>query len=435
MPLSWIVLEVFLNAYEAAYFTSIIAVRSQLKSWVRVKHIVFSGIALTAAFCVVNFTTNFSYYSAYIWPLLILTFTLIVTQGKMLSRLLWSIVPFAVLAACELLVLFLVTYFAPLPLEKFYQPGIYRLFWIFMAKTLDTIAWYFLITLELHKTKRNWENNPNKILINLSIISFIAFLLLLLHSIIKKDPEGYMQLAAVLLSLLVLCYGIAYKIISDLEKKQLALRKTYNSEIIKAYQNLRELRQDIFRQLQQIWQLGGYKKNAPKSREYLDYLNKINRQLKIHFRTGDDMIDILLAAKEAECFRHGIVLRINTKTPLKHNLPSAEVSVILNNMLDNAAAYLANHEADKIIVLSLLTDRKSFSIHLEHPLDDTAVSEHASLPDKGREFADIRQAMVKELVDKHQGTLISDRQSNLLSIRIKLPLKIHLTLVDNSRQA
>lgn len=416
MSLSWILLEIMLNAYEAAFFTSIISVRGKLKGWVRTKHILLFACALTVAFCVVNFSTNFNFISMYIFPLLILPYPLLFTQGRIPDRLFWYFTSIVALSSCDLLAISCVVYFIPTPLEAFSQPNSYRLFIIVMAKSLHSAAWYFLIKYDFRGIVV--EEPARRFAMKVLFICFITWLLSVLCCSTYTNDAAFV-LKEVVMNLTMLC-GMAYILLNQIMESKKELQRAHNEEFIKVYRMFKDFRHSTIQQLQYTWQYAPHGPNNTQLKEYLSFTEQINRQLQLDFNTGDELVDNLLATKEAIAFQHKVKLQISAAISGDHTIPSEDLCIILDNLLDNGIAYLAQQEMERLLNLYLMTDENHLTIYLEHPTEGEKNFDMGNyFLDDEADNSELKLVIVKDLVDQYKGTMTTEHEAYYFSLEIR----------------
>lgn len=141
----WIILEILLNGFDAAYLMSFPTVKLGAHQWVRKSYIVCFWIFLTAVYSVINFSTAFSFISMQVFMLPMIFYLLIFIKGKIWIRFLWFFFAYMLIITSDTLILSIYANLCQIPEELFSQQNIYRLNFILMCKPITIIYWYLLL--------------------------------------------------------------------------------------------------------------------------------------------------------------------------------------------------------------------------------------------------------------------------------------------------
>ena len=86
MGMSWILFEIALNGFDKGYVMSLSTDKENWKSWVKRNHIIIFWIAMVAVFSGINFSTDFSLISAFLFPILSILYPIIFNAKNILKQ-------------------------------------------------------------------------------------------------------------------------------------------------------------------------------------------------------------------------------------------------------------------------------------------------------------------------------------------------------------
>ena len=136
-------------------------------------------------------------------------------------------------------------------------------------------------------------------------------------------------------------------LIQNLEQKKQEEQKRYRlqsqikdiqshiSEIELLYQRMRGLKHDIKNHVTTVKSLME-QKNYDEASEYLSSMNKAAEILDHHFKTGNPITDVIINGKYNEAVKKNIKFQSKFAFPVDTNIDAFDLSIILNNALENA---------------------------------------------------------------------------------------------------
>ncbi|MBP3326956.1 MAG: GHKL domain-containing protein [Coprococcus sp.] len=145
--------------------------------------------------------------------------------------------------------------------------------------------------------------------------------------------------------------------------------------------------------------------------------------------TGNEMADILLAAKTGEMNKAKIHLTVEgSLTPLSVLAP-VDLCILLSNLIDNAIE--ANLKCKKERYIRICTGKSNalFMLTIENPVHKAVVMEQgfpvSTKSEKDKHGFGLRN--VRDIIVKYQGEMQFDTDVNLFSVKVILPLENHLS--------
>ncbi len=425
MSFFWIVFEIFINGYEAAYSMSFPTLKLGLKKWVKKHYIIYYWFFLTIIFSLINFLTDFHLISMYAFLIPVIVYLFVFIKGSIWLRFLWFFLAYLIIISTDILVISVYTNINHVSQAMIFQENIYRLQIVLISKPITLFLWYLFMWNQFFQ---NISDNLKRFFLVINLFSFaICALILLLYPFsskyfqfflhwfpffflilnlgnliyykmlqdqykhfswdsfltsafaylyktpteIKIQPGeqqwqttlSYKNLISyywnqllhnqrlqqlvrkntmLLIILTILCIGIVvlfsflhpltdrkeiyllfflatmlllanllhfiflrrietvYK--KNQEQQAQQLKDFYQLDLLTTYENLRSFRQTLLQQIQSIWRT---KKQKASShwRKQLDYFTQINQQLQQLYFTGNDLIDLAIAVKQALAYQ------------------------------------------------------------------------------------------------------------------------------------
>lgn len=120
----------------------------------------------------------------------------------------------------------------------------------------------------------------------------------------------------------------------ELVRNQVSDMKKHIGEVEKLYQDIRAMRHDMGNHIQTLEHLVALQKTEDAT-EYLDHLRKKWEEVSPAVKTGSPVIDVILLEKQREAAEKQIRFSSDFHYPEHTKLNAFDLSVILNNALDN----------------------------------------------------------------------------------------------------
>jgi len=334
-------LEIFLNGFEAAFIMSLSTDKKSLKPWVKRSHIILFWGVLTTVYCVINFTTDFSLISVFLFPILTMLYPLLFSAKNVAKQIFYVLFVFKLLIGSGFFVTSVLMNFHDLPLETILTDTKYRLQAIIGSKTLESIFWFYLFS----QSKKEQASLQSVFRVYIVVVLLCIFSLLAFPIFEKSDLlSGLPKTALPFLLLLILMLCITFLFLQDLHKRQQQktakeIQIEYCDKIVDSYQKAKEFHDNILINLKQAWAGLSDVRNGSNNNEYIinqiDTLELINKQLNKNTATGDSLVDTVLVIKDYEFAVKKVVLKVEGKLSEIH---SAKISMIVDNLLSKAFA-------------------------------------------------------------------------------------------------
>lgn len=413
----WVIFELFFSSVEMLYFLAFPVLMLGCKHWVKpfylVLYFIFSMFACSLA-GIYNFFGYFS-MSTYIFIIIIFNITFIV--GSFPPKLLWGYFPILITSIIDIVVLLVSSTIMNISTTKFSEQTSFRVFYVVCSKAIE-IA---IIVLTI-KNKEKFAKVNSRLLI-LAVCIPLAIILLLIELFVYQQPNAPavdpFESIFIVVLLILLIYGI-YAFIAHLankeQKKQLAVKlaeqKKSQEELIKT---INKLENQTTEQLQKVWQVAK-NNNVQNLDPVIDEFMRMNSIFKNVFKTGIEVIDIVLTSKETLAADIGIGIELCEVNIKSLDADFMDASLILYNALDymiERVDHIDDQECYKLITVQLEQTDVFFTITMECPVNS---DEYES------QIAEASLHLIHLLVDRNMGTLSARIEELFLTFEVMLPL-------------
>ena len=379
MGIAWILLEIGLNGFDAAYIMSLSTDKNSLKSWVQRKHIVAFWLALVSVFCTINFLTNFNLMSIFLFPMLATLYPLLFNKVNALRQTIYLLLATALMVCIEFLVVSTMMNVYSLSLLEIVSNPDTRLQVIIIGKTVILLTWLYFL-----RQKKQGKNTTQDAFRTYIIIIFICSFSFAMFSAFKESfiIEGIHKfmfpfiLLFVFISILLFLHDNRKKY--QLEKqlhavKERELEIDYREKVVNSYQASMNFYNKIIEEQREIWKtmLEIRNGNPNAMMKSSQSMRLVNERLDRQYCTGNSLVDTVIMIKEYEFSMHQVVLKVEGELT-KAYIP--EVSMIVDNLLSKA--FNVTQEADKndymfpyiiTIRFEYFNDEKGLVIEIEYP--------------------------------------------------------------------
>lgn len=431
LSLDWIIIEVIFNCFDATYLLFFPAIKCGFKKWVQKKDIILFWIFLVTAYSIINFSTNFSFISMYVFPALVLIYLFTFIEGDMKARLFWWLVPLITLLVIEIAVTSIYIHIRNISLELVLQPNMYHLQNVIIGKTLLTLFWVLII--------RYWKIqhvsfNTNMFFVLTNVLcAFMVLFIFLVNNIASVYFRMFFLCVPIILYILNVYHFIYIKKTNlkniekmELQKKELKLN--YYKNLLQSYDIFKVFRNEFNGHLQTIW---ANTKDLSNKNKSIELFIEANQCLSEYKRTGNDLLDIAICEKQFIAANYGIAISIETKN-LSINIPFSikDVAIVLDNLLDDAINILQDINDEEIIKnvdIFLQTSKDKLNIKIEYPVDSkinyTFINDTIELQTSPKDY--FVSEFVKDIIDKYQGSIFIENKEYYLSIIINFPFLVN----------
>lgn len=159
---------------------------------------------------------------------------------------------------------------------------------------------------------------------------------------------------------------------------QISDMKKHIEETEKLYQDIRSLRHDMGNHIQILEHLVA-DNNTEDAAEYMEHLQKEWREVAFTIKTGSPVIDVILMEKQREAGEKGIQFTSDFHYPANTKLNAFDLSVILNNALNNCMENVSG--ANPCISISSFRKNSIYMITIKNSYQGRLEYSEGSLPE------------------------------------------------------
>ena len=374
MSIGWILLQIGLNGFDAAYVMSLSTNKKDFKPWVKTPHIILYWLALVVVFCAINFLTSFSLISIVVFPLLATIYPVLFHANNVFKYAFYALFFYTLLICIEMAFTWLLMLFHQISFEELLASSSYTLQAITGSKILVTIAWIFFFTMN-----KKMEKSPQDIFRRYVIISICAFFMSL-FSMIGEETFHRFSYQMILSTLFLVFIMGTFVLTRDMYQKRQQVKQLYaqleidyKEKIVRSYQASTNFYNKIIEDQRKIWEtMLEFRNNSSeaimKSSQAMRLANeRLNRQQC----TSNSLVDTVIMIRDYEISMDEIVLKVEGELKPTY-IP--EVSMIVDQLLLKAFDEVREIEKNDYMFPYFITirfeyfnDEKSLAIEIEYP--------------------------------------------------------------------
>lgn len=428
MLLPWIMFTIGLNAFNAAYFLSFPTVKCGAKDGVTKKDIFYYWFFFVAILSSINFITNFSFISLYLFPVLILFYVKFFIQGSFVQKALWSILPIIVMAIIEPSIAYFFAYLTGVSFLSILTPNMFHVQITLVGKIFDLA--FCLLVLRMQDMKGiGFKRSFLFITVNMLCLTMIAILFLT-----RNLGDIYFRSFILLIASIIFLINMGSFIvqITDEVKNRQKLNRQHEEELA----GLRkELETNYYLDLLSVYgTYSRYRENLvmlfsktawgkrTDSKE-IDAFIAANRNLIADHQTGINLIDITLLVLKFNAANHGVTVNVLTDLVKETIIDPYDVSVIIHSLVSQGIEILRTIRSDpdlmEIIEVKLTTNHEYFELRIEYPINGEI--QYTFLD---RDKIKPRESIIRDIIKWHQGSVSLKDHDYYLSIIVHLPLPV-----------
>lgn len=207
-------------------------------------------------------------------------------------------------------------------------------------------------------------------------------------------------------------------------EKQIAEMKRHISQVEKLYGDIRSLKHDIGNHMMTLEHL--YQKNEHE--EVHKYMVSLKEQMEENLpeiRSGNPVTDVILTEKKKEAQEKGIIFVCEFLYPEETNINVFDISIILNNALNNAIEAAEQCQNPRIDIISY-RKKNVYMIEIENTSERTAMlNEDSGLPETTKENTQLHGfgiSNIRKVARKYLGDI--DIEQGEKSFRLSVMLMI-----------
>lgn len=267
-------------------------------------------------------------------------------------------------------------------------------------------------------------------------VCVFAFLAFIIGSFIK-DVQSivYIALVIIFISFSLVMYRLnQYVVTMAVKEIQLEDQRIYIEYIKELMNHLKAQRHEFINHINVLYGLVQIKdlKRLETAKEYIESLNITIQETSDIMATDEPVVSGLLVTKTAIAEQKNIEMDINitdriTDTPLS----LTEVSIILNNLINNAIEFSETlPEKNRYICVEIFGDEDHVYIDIYNENNGHAIADTEKIFEKGfstklndKEYRGFGLYNVKSILEKHHGSITVESDSHETSFKIILPKK------------
>lgn len=454
MSFSWALFEILLNAFDAFYLMIFPTVKCGFKDWGVKRDFFYNWLFIVIVFSVINFSTDFSFISIYLFPAVIAGYLLIFLKGKITYRIIWLIIPMLIILTIEMSLTFVFANIVGISYDETFGQTIYSFATAILCKLIEFAIGLFILRSKYFKQIGNIKKNLpfvvmyivcmiamglsylTKALDDFYLITF-AFcaptVLLLINFFnyvcqlkIEKKKQAELELHKKEMETEFELAKKELQTVNELNHmKQLAevqrkAEQEYYRELLAVYATYDEFRGSLIESLQEVWA------KRAKNNE-LEPFVQINRQLALIHPTGINLIDLALNVIKYRAANHSIALNVQADVVPGAIVDADDICVILDSLLTKAIRMLRQiNDMDddmlKTIEINLFTANEYLHTQIEYPTDGE--TDYSLIHSVKPNINSAKRDLAVEITNRRQGSVIVEDHDYYLSISIQLPLPI-----------
>lgn len=420
MKVLWEVFEIAVNFFQGfimVYFLYDLLGDKRNRKFLK-SPAVFCGILLAIFISIMNYLTIFEHIYAVIYFLIIFTFTLICSNGSILSKFFASVFPILIMAMSTA---FMGNFSAMLLKTNLYdllsKNDMNR--FVAIVSTQMCILYFTILFLKILKSNGKGDHElavREWIMISLVLIISVviaAFLNLISLKSTSRESDIYIisALVGIILINIVVCY-----LVNDLRKMNdtvrenelLKIKQEYNSQYIenanREYDAIRKLRHDFKDNYRVVHTLLCDGK-IDRAMEHIEKIQSSSSGMEVFIRTDNDIANAIINAKLNTAKSLGIE---PTCLSVKNfdGIDDLDLCRLLSNMLENAInACVNSKKSERNIYLKITSDDYSYAFSLKNTIDESVLKNNPKMKTTKKNSSEHGYGIriIREIVRKYDG--------------------------------
>lgn len=429
-----ILFELSINIFESYLMIDFISRFNGFKYKCAKKSILY----IIAIFIIFTNVTTANYYESfieianYISILIMIIYSVIALEGKLLKKLLSCILFNAVLILINSFSLFIFGMIFNVSISTMIKTfGIYRFTCLITSKIILFYASKIILKIKINK----YEKSPiySWILITIMPLLTIFIMVTITESAIINNSiriTFYLFLSIIGLILTnTICYFLFIKLGKEYEisienkilKQNIKLSNKHSLEIKQLYKEIQTMRHDMKNQLISI-QSCFNEKNYERGIEFTNSIIESIEITKKYVFTKNDMFNAIVNNKFSEANSKGIKTRYSINYELDNQIEDSDINILFGNLLDNAIEACEKLDINKEIDLLINKKRDYIFIEVKNTISKSVLKENPNLitskHDKSSHGIGVKS--IKNVVKKYNGIIDYKEYNSTFSCKILL---------------
>lgn len=400
-------------------FDSYLEKRENLLGWMY-------SVAVIGLTLLINFS-NVWFNFGILNVICIVLFTIIASniyQGNIKTKVIVSILSVILSAGIEIFIAVLIVSIGGISMEETVHNEKIRLLGIVLSKSI-----YFIVAefIRINQTRRKMRLSTGywmlffTLLISTGLAMYMIFIFQYYNSIAYLDNLSVIAMVGLMYSFMMTLYlydRMSYQT-QELAKQKLLEQQLdsqikHVDEIMIAQKQIKKVRHDL---KNHMTALAAYFKSK-ECEEGLEYIDKLIGEVNISghiIETGNIVIDTILTAKRDLAENKGINFTTNIQIPENLKIASADLCVLLGNILDNAVEACEKADNDKKIDVSMVYEE---SILICRVINTALKEDNPTLKTTKKNVDEhgIGLSNIKSVLEKYESTLNIERTENQFTL-------------------
>ncbi len=350
---------------------------------------VFGSILSTAMITTLNFVTLYDWWLSVIYITFWFVFSLIFINGRVLSKLLTSILADVVSISTSNIVTGMMSVaLKSTPSQLYTTQGWYRVLGVLMCQAMNLFL-YSIILKSVNKTILEMKKKEWILIISVFSISTLSFSIIqiaLNESRLSETTSLMLLLSEIgLIALNLICLYIMISLNQSnraaeefkLKEQQLKHDIQYAETVRSQYQEIRQIRHDIKQHLDAIsgLQLEG---KIDAAQKYIYDISSGLERIEMFMDVGNDFVNAILNSKLSIAKSKGIEVLCSSSSEVD-GISEYDLCNLIGNMLDNAIEAAEKTGDNAIVEISFYSDKYKLMITVSNSILQSVLNGNSKL--------------------------------------------------------
>lgn len=350
---------------------------------------VFGSILGTVLVTALNSITLYDWWLSVIYIAYWFVFSLFFINGKVLSKLLASILSDVVsICTSNIVTGILSIALKSTPVQLYSTQGVYRVLGVLMCQALNLFL-YSIILKSVNKTILEMKKKEWVLIISVFSISTLSFAIIqiaLNESRLSETTSLMLLLSEIgLIVLNIICLYIMISLNQSnrtaaelkLKEQQLKHDIQYAETVRSQYQEIRQIRHDIKQHLDAVsgLQLEG---KIDAAQKYISNISSNLERIEMFMDVGNDFVNAILNSKLSIAKSKGIEVLCNSSSKV-WGISEYDLCSLIGNMLDNSIEAAEKTGDHAVIEVSIYSDKYKIMITVSNSILQSVLNSNSEL--------------------------------------------------------